>query len=89
MIDYIMKLSDKKCTCHGAIYKGRIGEGSRTSSRVKAAVESIKHLEFADDIVTCLDTVADSQQYQTTVGTIANSVGLYINRKKTEYSIWY
>ena len=47
----------------------------------------IKHLEFADDIVTCLDTAADSQQYLSTVETIANSVGLYINRKKTEYIV--
>jgi hypothetical protein len=47
----------------------------------------VKHLEFADDIVTCFDTVVDSQQYLTAVETVANSVGLYINHKKTEYIV--
>ena len=48
-------------------------------------VESIKPFEFAVDIVTCLDTVADSQRYLSPIETIANSAGLYINHKKTEY----
>ena len=80
-----MKLADKQCTCHGIIYKGRPTESTRSSSRV--AVESVKHLEFADDIVTCFDTVVDSQRYLSTVEAIANSVGLYINHKKTEYMV--
>ena len=50
MVDYIMKLADKQCTCHGVIYKGRVSESTRSSSR--ATIESVKHLEFADDIVT-------------------------------------
>jgi hypothetical protein len=85
MIDYIMKLTDKKCTCHGVIYRGRVADGTRSSSR--AVIESVKHLEFADDIVICIDTAVDSQLYLSTVETIANSVGLYINHKKTEYIV--
>ena len=87
IIDYIMKLADKKCTGHGVIYKGRVSEGTRSSSRATVQAESVKHLEFADDIVTCFDTIEDSQLYLTTVETIANSVGLCINRKKTEYIV--
>ena len=47
------------------IYKGRPTESTRSSSR--AAVESAKHLEFADDIVTCFDTAVDSQRYLSTI----------------------
>ena len=67
------------------IYKGRPTESTRSSSR--AAVESVKHLEFADDIVTCTDTAVDSQRYLSIVEAITNSVGLYINHKKTEYMV--
>ena len=85
MVDYIMRLADKQCTCHDVIYKGHsLSESTRSSSR--ATVESVKHPESADDIVTCFDAAVGSQQYLSTVETIANSVGLYINHKKTEYN---
>ena len=73
-----MKLSDKKCACHGIIYKGQAIAGTRFRS--SAIVESANHLESAD-IVTCFDAAVDSQRNLSTVEAIANSVGLYFNHK--------
>ena len=70
-------------------YRTRNTTGSRSSKFITESnsLHNITDLDFADDLTLLASTFADAQCFLSMVETIALTVGLKINRKKTVYLV--
>ena len=82
VVDYVLRCAIPDDT-HGFIISPRVGTRSRTHSPAVA----VSDLDFADDIALLSHNHEDAQALLTSVEQEALTVGLKINRKKTEYML--
>ena len=82
VVDYVLRCAIPDDS-HGFIISPRVGTRSRTSSPAVA----VSDLDFADDIALLSHNHGDAQALLTSVEQEALTVGLKINRKKTEYML--
>jgi len=86
MIDYVMRTAIDKLS----IYDVDVGITIVPSKRGTARTGSIpaivlSDLDFADDIVLCTGNIENNQKFLDAVEFCAADIGLFINRKKTEF----
>ena len=82
VVDYVLRCAIPDDS-HGFIINPRVGTRSRTSSPAVA----VSDLDFADDIALLSHNHEDAQALLASVEQEARTVGLKINRKKTEYML--
>ena len=82
VVDYVLRCAIPDDS-YGFIISPRVGTRSRTSSPAVA----VSDLDFADDIALLSHNHGDAQALLTSVEQEAVTVGLKINRKKTEYML--